>query len=106
MSTFSLTRRPARSTGNCMTPPATTGRVLIILQSSPLRAIGEVEALTVLSKDEDRLPRRVLEVDMRPYEEEVDGGVWRQAHTYLRAMAAQIRKEADEARDARMHYLG
>src|SRR6266545_4914849 len=80
--------------------------ILIVLHSSSLRAIGEAEALAALSVGDHRLSRSILELDMRPFEEEVEGGVWREAHAYLRRMAATIRGAADDVKDARIHYFG
>jgi len=48
----------------------------------------------------------MLELDMRPYEEEVEGGVWPHSHAYLRSVAAAIRNASDNAGNLRIHYFG
>src|SRR2546427_108557 len=56
--------------------------------------------------DDHQLARSVIPVDMRSFEEEVEGGFWRESHGYIRRMAATIRKTADNAGSARVHYFG
>jgi len=81
-------------------------QLLIVLHSSSLRALGEAEALAALGADDHHLPRAVVALDMRRFDEEVEGGYWKESHAYIRRVASDIRRAADEARDARIQYFG
>src|SRR5260370_28807170 len=86
--------------------PVAAERLLLILHSSSVRAVTETEALVALEANDHQLARSVIPVDMRSFEEEVEGGFWRESHAYIRRMAATIRQTADNAGSARVHYFG
>src|SRR4051794_31396815 len=81
-------------------------QILVIRQSSSLRAITEEEALQALSPDERGLPRRDVEVATAQFADAVRQGDWGGHDTYLREAAAKIRALADQLGDVAVHYVG
>ena len=79
--------------------------LLLIRHQAPLRVIGEAEALAVLTLPERSLRRRDVEIDTRPFAEDVDGGHWRSSHAYIRQAAADLRAAADTVGSARVLYF-
>ncbi|MDP3909848.1 MAG: SAVED domain-containing protein, partial [Gemmatimonadales bacterium] len=80
-------------------------QILLVRHQAPLRAVGETEALAVLSEGDRAVPRRDVLIDTRPYQEDVEGGHWRASHAYIRQVAATLRSIADAAETARIDYF-
>lgn len=81
-------------------------QVIVIRQSSSLRAISEDEVLHVLSDSEKGLVREDIEVPMAQFNGSVEQGDWDGQDAYLRERAAKIRAEADARGDVVVHYFG
>lgn len=79
---------------------------MLVLHTSAMRTVGEAEALSALDETERQQPRRVVMLDMRPFVEEVEGGVWRGGHAYIRTKAAEIAAAVDELTHSQEHYFG
>src|ERR1017187_6628938 len=83
-----------------------TEPLLIVQHQSPLRTVSDTESLDILTADQQLQPRQVFPVDPRPYQYDVEGGHWRSSHGYLRQVAGEIRKAADQIGAATILYLG
>lgn len=83
---------------------ATFTSVLFIKQQSSLRAIDNTEILSVLSEEEFKLPREIVDVDMRSFP--IDGGVWDDSQQYILQKAREIKQKADEQGAVKLFYLG
>ncbi len=80
--------------------------VLIIRQSSSLRAITEEESLQILSAKEQGTIRRDVEVPTAQFANAIAQGDWGGQDSFLREAAAGIRKEADQLGNVAIHYVG
>jgi hypothetical protein len=79
-------------------------RLLLIRQTSALRAISVEEVTASLSSDEQRLERRHIEVAMDLFSESVEQGDWTGQDLYLREVSSTIRAQA--VGDVELHYYG
>lgn len=81
-------------------------RLLLVRQSSHIRAISETEALAALDDDLRRLPRTDLHVDMREFRADVEGGYWDRSESYILQQAQGIRAAAEAADDPAIAFFG
>ncbi|MBO0951181.1 SAVED domain-containing protein [Fibrella forsythiae] len=81
-----------------------TTSLLIIRQSSSLRAISEDEVLEILTPEESQLRRYDMALDMQQYP--IDGGVWDESEQYILQRARDIRQLADEKGAVRILFFG
>ncbi len=81
-------------------------RLILIRQSSHIRTVSEAEVLPALLGNLRDLPRTSIEVDMRPYEAEVEGGYWNRSESYILQQAQRIRAAADQVADPAVAFFG
>lgn len=79
-------------------------RMLLIRQTSALRALSVEEVVASLSPKEQKLERSHVEVAMDRFSESVEQGDWTGQDLYLREVASNIRGQA--AGDVELHYYG
>ena len=70
-------------------------RLILVRQPSHIRAVSEAEVLPALSEEFRSLPRTDIEVDMRPFHADVEGGYWDRSESYILQQAQQIRAAAE-----------
>lgn len=78
--------------------------LIIIRQSSTLKAISEGEVTSVLSDEDSRLTRHSVHVDMQPFS--IDGEIWDESQRYIIDQAREIRKIITENNNAKIVYFG
>jgi hypothetical protein len=79
-------------------------QLLLIRQTSALRAISVEEVVASLSPEEQKLERKHVEVAMDRFNESVEQKDWNGQDLYLREAASTIRGQA--AGDIELHYYG
>lgn len=84
----------------------TNDKLLIIRHQSHLREVAEIEPLSVLSTEESRLSRSEVVLDMREFQQDIEGGHWRTSSVFLRKQAAQLREQADRTGATRLLHFG
>lgn len=83
---------------------ATYTNILLIKQQSSLRAIDNAEILSALAEDDHKLPREIVDVDMRPFS--IEGGIWDDSQHYILQKAREIKQKADEQGGGKLLYFG
>lgn len=84
----------------------TQEHIVLVRHQSPLRAVGEAEALVALPNAAKSLPRRDFEIDTRPFADDIAGEHWDASEAYLQQKAGELRVLADELGSARIAYFG
>lgn len=79
---------------------------LLLIRHSGLRHVSEAEVLSSLPEPLRGLPRIDVDVDTRPFAEQVARGDWSGQNHYLREKAAEIQKNADAVENPELHYFG
>ncbi len=81
-------------------------KLLIIRHQSQMRQVAQNEPLSVLSDEESKLYREEKEVDMRQFDEDIEGGQWSTSDAFIRDHARSIREFADGNNIARLLHFG
>jgi len=81
-------------------------KILIIRHQSMLREVTESEPLTVLTDEESKRSRSEVVVDMREFQQDIEGGHWRTSDTFIREQANKIRQQADSTGVTRLLHFG
>lgn len=84
----------------------TQEHIVLVRHHSPLRAVGEAEALATLPDAAKSLPRRDFEIDTRPFADDIAAEHWDASGAYLQQKAGELRVLADELGSARIAYFG
>lgn len=81
-------------------------RLILIRQSSHIRAVSDAEVLPALSDELRALPRTDIHIDMRPFEADVEGGFWDRSEGYIIQRAQDIRAAADGSSNPALALFG
>lgn len=81
-------------------------RLIIIRQSSHLRNVTSAEARHAMPNDLLRLPSEAVEVDMRPFENDVNNGYWDDSANYIVDQSRKIRELIETAVNPVILYFG
>lgn len=81
-------------------------RLIIICQSSHLRNVTSAEVRHTVPNDLLRLPCETVEVDMRPFENDVDNGYWDESENYIVDQSGGVRELAEAAVNPVILYFG
>jgi hypothetical protein len=88
------------------TDTATSTEDVILIRHAGLRSIEKSEITSVLPQEIlERSPENVL-VDMQPFEDEIEGGVWDHSELHITEEAKRLRELADEEGATRFLYFG
>lgn len=79
---------------------------VILVAHSGLRQVSEEEIVPLLNPTLLPLPRQVVAVDTRPFAAAVERGDWGEQDTYIRNVAAEIHRVADQLSDPQLHFFG
>ncbi len=80
--------------------------LVLVLVSSSLRRVTEQEALSSLAAETRQVARRVVDIDLRPFESDVEGGGWSASEAEIRRHAREVRAVAEELNDPEVHFFG
>ncbi|MCY3488068.1 MAG: SAVED domain-containing protein [Bacteroidetes bacterium] len=81
-------------------------RLIIIRQSSHLRNVTSAEVQHAVPKDLLRLPRETIDVDMRPFANDVNNGYWDNSESYIVDQSREIRELVEAAANPVILYFG
>lgn len=79
---------------------------LILLRQPGLRDISKEDVRVALDDRQLQLEHEWVDIDMRPFADDVAAGEWEAADRFLRERAAEVHRLADELADPEIHYFG